>query len=830
MNYFKISVVFFLGISSATFAQETEDREKQMEEVVMVGTRVAPRTSVDTPLPIDAVDASVLQSSGQPTMDRALQYKIPSFNSTSVAVQDATSLMDPFEIRNMGASRTLVLINGKRKNTSALMFIQNTIGKGESGADLSAIPNIAIKKVEILRDGASAQYGSDAIAGVINVILKDKVAFTEVNSSLSLFSSGDGFGQNVSAISGATFDKGGFVTVAAGFMHNDYATRSGKVNTYWEAQTFGATEAEVAAYLAKYPDANNKNVMPKKTAINVMINGAMPVGENSKLYANAAYVMKNVNSYANHRPSYWKKDPYKLLHSDDASYIGFTPTFEGDLSDYNATVGLQTKAGNDWKVDLSSTIGGSNVLYTVGNTYNQDLGKDSPISFKPGGYKFNHFVGNIDINKRFSDFFALGFGTEVRKETFEILAGDEASYAGGGAISFPGMDKRNAGTFSRYNLGGYLDTSFDFSENSLLNATVRFENYSDFGNAMVGKLSFRQKLSGDKLIARASASTGFKAPSLHQLTLSINQATFSNGTVNIEGLFNNSSKEARGFGIPALKPEKSLNFTAGLGSQPTKNISVTVDYYYIRVNDRVLLSSRIPITPALKTLVPNATSASFFINGINTVTQGVDVVLNLKNLMIGSGKFGVNLAGNYNNSKITGESETGKKILAEVKARTGENIVPFNRMEEAINTTSRPAYKAVLGFDYTVGKLAFYLNNTLFGKAKWVNDGIDAGAYAAWNDPNESTMGYLQYKPRVVTDLNINYNLSKMSSLSLNVANIFNVLPKWELVNVSAADAAPNGAVYNAITFNGRYPQSAYDSQHFSIFGTQFTLGYNVKF
>lgn len=825
-----VSVAFFLGLSVCAYGQQdTLSKEKKIEEVVIVGTRVAPRTSVNTPLPIDAIDSQILQSSGQPTMDKALQYRIPSFNSTSAAVQDATSLLDPFEIRNMGSSRTLVLVNGKRKNTSSLLFIQNTIGKGETGADLSAIPNIAIKKVEILRDGASAQYGSDAIAGVINVILKDKVSFSEVNTSLSLFGKGDGFGQNISAISGSTFSNGGFFTLSAGFQNNDYAKRSGNVNAYWEADTFEVSQSVVQSYLDKYPDANNKNVLPKKTSMNILVNTEIPVSENAKLYGNASFVAKKVNSYANHRPPYWKADPDHLLHTDDATYAGFTPTFEGDLTDYGATVGYATKTASDWKVDMSGTFGGNKILYTVRNTYNPDLGANSPISFKPGGYRFNHFVGNIDINKRVSDVFAVAFGSEVRKEEFEIYAGDEASYTGGGAISFPGMRKENAGIFSRYNFGGYVDTSFDFTESSLLNATARYENYSDFGDAFVWKLSFRQKLSGDKLVFRTSASTGFKAPSLHQINLSVNQASFTGGVVQTEGLFSNTSKEARSFGIPNLKAEKSLNFTAGLGLQPNKNFSATLDYYYIRVDDRVLLSSRIPITTNLRPIVPSAVSASFFINGINTATQGLDLVVNWKNIALGAGKLGMNFAGNINHSKIIGESSIAKQIIENVKSKTGETIVPFNRMEEAIATTSRPAYKAVLGFDYSVNKFQFYLNNTLFGTAKWVNDGI-AGAYSAWNVANEGSLGYLEYQPRVVTDLNVNYNINKSNTLTFSISNLFNVLPKWKLVNVSAADAAPNGSVYNAVTFNGRYPQSAYDSQHFSIFGTQFTVGYNVKF
>ncbi len=830
-----IAALFFSALLSYG-QQDTLSKEKKIEEVIMVGTRVAPRTSIDTPLPIDAIDSQIISSSGQPTIDKALQYKIPSFNSTSAAVQDATSLLDPFEIRNMGASRTLVLINGKRKNTSSLMFIQNTIGKGETGADLSAIPNIAIKKVEILRDGASAQYGSDAIAGVMNVILKDKVAFSEIQSSLGLYGKGDGFDQNISAITGATFKNGGFLTIASSLQNNNYAQRSGKVNTKWEAATFGVTEAEVAAYLAKYPDAKNKNVLPKKTSMNILLNTSIPISEYAKIYANAYYVAKKVNSFANHRTPYWKADPNHLLHTDDATYSGFTPTFEGDLADYGATIGLEKRTSGDWKLDVSGTLGGNKILYTVRNTYNESLGADSPINFKPGGYRFNHIVGNLDLSKRFSDFFSFAIGTEVRKEEYEIYAGDESSYINGGAISFPGTDKKNAGIFSRYNLGGYVDTSFDFTESSLLNATARYENYSDFGDAFVWKLSFRQKVLGDKLIFRTSASTGFKAPSLHQLNLGINQSSFSGGTIKIQGLFANGSKEARAFGVPALQPEKSLNITAGFGVQPTKNFSATLDFYNIKVNDRVLLSSNIPIVGKMATITPGVTSASFFINGVDTSTYGFDLVANLKNLSLGAGKFGVNFAGNINKSKIKKETETIKNIKEYIKANTidaqyptGVDIVPFNRIEEAIATTSRPSYKAVLGFDYTLGKIQVYLNNTLFGKSTWANDGLN-GSGAAWNIAGESSLASLEYKPRVVTDLNFVYNLNKNNSINLNVSNLFNVLPKWKLINVSAADAAVDGEVYNTLTFNGRYPQSSYDSQHFSIFGTQFMIGYNVKF
>lgn len=290
-----------------------------------------------------------------------------------------------------------------------MIFIQNTIGKGETGADLSAIPNIAIKKVEILRDGASAQYGSDAIAGVINVILKDNVAFSEINAGLGLFAKGDGFSQNLSAITGTTFKNGGFLTVGMGLINSDYAQRSGNVSAKWDADTFGANLGVVQAYLAKYPDANNKNVLPKKTSANFVLNTSINVGENSKLYGNASYVVKKVNSYANHRTPYWKSDPDSVLHNytpaTEFTWIGFSPTFEGDIKDYGATVGFKTKSASDWNIDLSATFGGNDIKYTVRNTYNSSLGANSPANFKPGGYNFNHIVGNIDISKAISDKF-----------------------------------------------------------------------------------------------------------------------------------------------------------------------------------------------------------------------------------------------------------------------------------------------------------------------------------------------------------------------------------------------------------------------------------------
>ena len=821
---FNISVaVAFLVFGINHLAAQDQDtltpkHEKNIDEILMVGSRTAPRSNTTTLLPIDNIDASIIQSSGQTTVGQVLQYRIPSFNSTSAAVQDATSLLDPFEIRNLGSSRTLILINGKRKNQSSLIFTQNTIGKGETGADLSSIPTIAIKKIEILRDGASAQYGSDAIAGVINILLKDKISFTEVNSGLGLYSKGDGFSQNLSTITGTTFNDGGFFTFSTNIQNNDYAFRNGNVSAYWDAQTFGASQEVVNAYLEKYPDAQNKNAYPKKTSLSFLINSSIPLSEKSNLYGNASFATKKVNSFANHRTPYWVNTT-NVLNSPD----GFTPTFIGDLTDYGSTVGYKTKTDNNWNVDLSATFGGNKILYSVGNTFNAALGVQSPINFKPGGFRFTNIIGNIDISKRFSERVSLAFGSEVRREEYEIYAGDPPSYYQTGAISFPGYSSDNAGIFSRFNIGVYADAAFDISDATAINTTARFENYSDFGNALIWKISARQNIMGKKLILRSSASTGFRAPTLQQINLSTIQNVFTNGVIVAEGLFSNVGKEAKAIKIPKLDAEKSLNFTLGLGIQPNKNLSVTIDGYLINVYDRILLSSRMtdPLTilnPLAQIGISNITAASFFINGVDTRTIGIDLVANYKNIALSSGKLGLNMALNINNSKIVKNSDKLKDLNL---------IAPFNRTEESLTTTSRPGLKAVVGAEYSLEKWNISVNNTLFGTSTFANSGMP-GAELAWDNPNASSQSYLKFDPRITTDITVNYIINEKNTINIGILNAFNVLPKWGIYNLPENKSYDE--IYNAVTFNGRYPQSSYDAQHFSIFGTQFTVGYSMKF
>lgn len=794
------------------------------EVVISVGSRNTQRTSTDTPLPIDIIGARDLVATGQASFDKALMYRVPSFNTVNTPVNDATSLLDPYEIRNMGPSRTLILINGKRKNTSALTYIQTSPGRGETGADISAIPTDAIKRIEILRDGASAQYGSDAIAGVMNIILKDKYDAGSITLNTGVTHKGDGELFGLSINNGANIGAKGFINYTVNLQYQGLANRPGTVDAQGEANDFGAELSTVQSFLSKYPDAGNINGQPENSAAKFLVNGGMPTGGNSEFYYNAAYVYKKVNSFANYRTPYWRTTDEGLLTPAGQPYVGYVPTFEGDLNDYNATVGFRSTSTTNWKTDVSFTTGGNHQLYTVSNSRNRGLGKSSPILFKPGGYSFSHNVGNIDVSKALSDNISFAFGTEFRAETFEIIAGDTASYVQGGADSFPGIGENNAGTSTRYNFGGYVDFGFDITKDFLINATARQERYSDFGDAFVWKLSSRYKLAENKLTLRGSVSTGFRAPSLHQINLQIAQASFVPGQgIQTKGIVNNRSSQAKLLGVPSLKPEKSTNVTLGIGFNPIKDFSLTVDYFNIQLKDRIVLSSEIaavgtPEAAALdKVLTDNGIVAvSFFVNGMNTATQGLDIVANYRNINIGGGKLNVNLAGNV----MLQNERVGDIINPTLIASAKRTIV--DATQEALLLSSRPEFKFILGGDWTVKKVSFNLNNTLFGPTTFRQAGLNEHLKTV-------------FETKLVTDLGVNIRLGSNTDLGLNFQNLFNVLPKWNLVALDSTgeavlkDAAAVKNNINAITFNGRYSNVTYDGSHFSQLGLTFAASLRIR-
>ncbi len=866
----------------------------ELEQVILVGSRALPRSNTTSSLPVDVLPAKELTSTGQITFDKALQYRIPSFNTVQTPVNDATSLLDPYEIRNMGPSRTLILVNGKRKNLSSLLYTQTSPGRGETGSDISAIPTDAIKRVEVLRDGASAQYGSDAIAGVMNIILKDNPTDGSVTLRTGVTSEGDGETFGISLNNGSTIgDDKGFFNYTVDFSKVNLANRPGDVDALGEFGDFGGTRVgerlvDVQSFLARRPDAGNINGSPETVASKFLVNGGFDISENSEIYMNAAYVYKKVNSFANYRTPYWRdiQDfPYLASffpNGPGGTYEGYLPTFEGDLNDYNGTIGFKTKK-NGWNYDLSYTTGGNSQGYSVNNTHNgnsvlspltwndanadglvdpgeviggTDLYREnSPISFNPGGTKFTHNVGNIDISKLISDQVSIGFGAEFRNEVFEIIEGDLASYDGGGSDSFGGNRPENSGKFNRYNFGGYFDISADITEHFLVNGTVRLEDYSDFGEAFVWKISSRYKFLQDKLTLRASVSTGFRAPTLHQIYTQRAQFSFVPGQgIQVGGLINNVSPQARLLNIPQLDAEESTNFTVGIGAKLNQNFNFTIDYYNIQVDDRIVLSTEIGATAAGNTPLDdvlnnnNLSDVSFFVNAIDTRTSGIDVVANYRNIALGTGKLGFSFSGNY-----TFENERdGDVNNPSLVQQAGQSVV--NDTQEALFFTSRPEFKAIIGANYDIGKFGFALNNTVFGPTKFRNQGLQDLEGLIGADPAGSDGGSdlsVEFLTKVVTDLAINYNATDNITIALNVNNILDVLPEREykaltptgesILNGAVTPVALSGGripagtsaekiVDNLITFNQRYSQMSYDGYHFSQLGTMFNLSLNYKF
>lgn len=850
-----------VAVANQSVVNVTLQEGSSLDEVILVGSRTAPRSNSDSPLPVDVLQAKELSSTGQATFDKALQYKIPSFNTVQTPVNDATSLLDPYEIRNMGPSRTLILINGKRKNLSALLYTQTSPGRGETGADISAIPTDAIKRVEILRDGASAQYGSDAIAGVMNIILKDNVTDGSVTLRTGITSEGDGEMLGVSVNNGTTIgDDNGFINYTIDMSKTSLANRPGTVDAAGEFADFYDGDAavpitlgDVEEFLSRKPDAGNINGSPETAASKFLINGGYEVADNTEFYFNAAYVYKQVNSFANYRTPYWRTldtatgFPYlaDFFPGDNPNnaggYDGYVPTFEGLLNDYNATVGLKTTV-NDWNVDLSFTTGGNTQTYTVNDSHNRnevygvsynpttDQFEATPLyqansqqSFDPGGTRFSHNVGNIDINRILSDKVSIGMGAEFRNETFEVIEGELASYDGGGADSFSGNSPENSGKFNRYNFGGYFSLDYDVSDAFLLSGTIRSENYSDFGDAFVYKLSSRLKLS-DKLTARASVSTGFRAPTLHQIYTQKAQYSFVPGQgIQVGGLINNVSTQAKLLGIEDLDAETSNNFTIGLGGKLSNTLSFTIDYYNIAVQDRIVLGSEIgatgDVTNPLDILLSNnnLSDVSYFSNALDTRTSGLDVVISKRDIGLGEGTLDLNLSGNYT---IQNERDGDVKDIALV-ANAGQSVV--NATQEALFFTSRPETKWILGANYEVGKWGLNLNNTYFGKTTFKQQGMSSDLRT-------------EFIPKIVTDLGINYNATDKLTIALNINNLLNVLPEWEFKAENAAgqallaDPSQVKNQSNLITFNQRYSQMTYDGYHFSQLGTMFNLSLNYRF
>jgi len=797
-----VILVSYVGFSTNELSYDGGDlvvtltEGETLDEVLVTGNRSKPRTAIDSAVPIDNIKTSDIQNVGEASIERALTFSIPSFNSQDQAISDATAGFSPADLRGLGPSRTLVLINGKRVNQQAQAYLNRTPGKGEVGINLKSIPLAAVERIEVLRDGASSQYGSDAMSGVMNFILKKDSAFSTISAGTGITSEGDGFQFNMDYNTTLPFGNGGRINLTLAYTDQEKTNRAGSpgLNEVDESTArqneidFAANDPTLGMIVGR-PDLQQKTIFANITH---------PVGENAEFYMTHGYSERWNRSFAYYRFPGWRQDvaDANFLTSAPEDFVGYHPTFEGDIKDFFNVVGIDLDLGNDWMMDLSVTHGKNSIYYTVNRSVNRDYLADngwSPTSFKPGGYAFSNLIQNADLTKSFSDQVSFSAGVEYKTEKFEAFPGDPFSRYGGGSDSFAGISLDQEGEWDRNNVAVYSGVDVDFSDDLLVSAAVRYEDFSDFGSNFSWKMASRYKLS-DKSAVRASYSTGFRAPSLHQKYLSNTQYIIVAGSSEplLQGTLQNGSPEALALGIKDLFAETSQNLTAGITFGNGSNFSGSVDFYSINVDDRILFTSQLQgaegsdLSQTLSDAGLYAVQA--WINAGNTKTTGLDFVLNWRgdNLDLG-------LIGNFNETTL--ESIDTPSELA------GVNI--FTREEAGLITNSRPKSKIILTADYSTDRWDMGVYNTHFGEVTVTapESGGDDQALAA----------------KLITDFRLSYKFTPQLSLNGIVNNAFDVYPDETLASTNTAQAG------------GRFIYSSEVQQHGQL-GRNYSLSLNYKF
>ncbi len=769
-----VLVVSYVGFSTNEVTFDGGDltvvlnEGEALDEVLVTGNRSKPRTAIDSAVPIDNIRTESVLNVGEASIERALTFSIPSFNSQDQAISDATAGFSPADLRGLGPSRTLVLINGKRVNQQAQAYLNRTPGKGEVGINLKSIPLAAVERIEVLRDGASSQYGSDAMAGVMNFILKEDSAFSTLNAGTGITSEGDGFQFNVDYNTTFPFGDGGRINLTVAYTDQEKTNRAGSpgldaVDTSTARQNeidFAANDPTLGMIVGR-PDLQQKTIFANITH---------PVGENAKFYMTHGYSERWNRSFAYYRFPGWRRDVADagFLTPNAEDFVGYHPTFEGDIKDFFNVVGVDLALANGWNLDLSVTHGKNSIFYTVNRSVNRDYLADngwSPTTFKPGGYAFSNIIQNADLTKSFSDQVSFSAGVEYKTEKFEAFPGDPFSRYGGGSDSFAGISLDQEGEWDRNNVAVYSGLDVDLSDNLLISGAVRYEDFSDFGSNVSAKIASRYKLSNQSAV-RASFSTGFRAPSLHQKYLSNTQYIIVAGSDEplLQGTLQNGTEAVRALGIKDLFAETSQNLTAGFTFGNGSNFSGSVDFYSINVDDRILFSSQISGdgNPSVQTLLDQAgvVSVQAWINAGNTKTTGLDFVLNWKSDTIDLG-----LIGNFNETEI--ESIDTPSELA------GVNI--FAREEAGLIINSRPKSKIILTADYDTDRWEMGMYNTHFGEVTVTapESGGEDQALSA----------------KLITDFRLAYKFTPQLSLSGIVNNAFDVYPDVTLASTNTSQA-----------------------------------------
>ncbi len=849
-----------------------------LDEVIIVGSRSEGRTKLNSAVPVDIINVSkLMEATPQTNINQILNYVAPSFSSNTQTISDGTDHIDPASLRGLGPDQVLVLVNGKRRHTSSLVNVNGTFGRGNVGTDLNAIPAAAIERIEILRDGAAAQYGSDAIAGVINLILKDD--YNQFSASVgtgAYFSSEipevdkspDGESVQLNVNYGAAIGtRGGYVNLTGFFDQRDRTNRMKE----WEAGIFSifngrertgnndlykdvfdapitpdeqeeiddgnitedqtrlnrdVTDQELAARGKKRSDFNMNVGQSKLRNAGMFLNAELPVGNNATVYAFGGL------NYRRGQATGFYRLPNQERTVTDIYPNGFLPEINSNINDQSLAFGLRNKIG-EWDVDFSNTFGSNSFGYYITNTNNASLEGASKTSYDAGGFKFIQNTSNVDVSHHYAYVLAglnLAFGAEYRYENYEITAGEEGSYTNyglaswlydsggdsilvqdakgpintvfgpngsarpGGSQVFPGFRPENELSQFRTSIAAYADLEMEITEAFLLGLAGRFENYSDFGSTINGKLAARYKITDDWSV-RAAGSTGFRAPSLHQIYFNSTSTLFVDGIPTETGTFSNDSRPAQLLGIDPLTEETSTSVSLGVtGRIPAANLTLTIDGYIVDIKNRIVLTGSFegdsspdasPEDQEIARLLAeaNAAAANFFANAIDTKTSGIDVVVTHSARFGSSSRLNTSLSGTFARTEL-GTVNTNDILK-------GKEDIYFDRTSRIYLENAVPNTKVNLTFDYSVSKFHFMLRGVYFGEVQEATNTVE----------NAQTFG-----AKVVLDLSAGYELSKKANITIGASNLLDTYPDMNNNDSALSDGR---FLYSRRSqqfgFNGRY-------------------------
>ena len=821
-------------------------------DVVVVGTRGAPRAKTETAVPVDVIKINQV---GLPTarmdLTSILNIAAPSFNYNKQSGADGADHIDLGTLRGLGPDQTLVLINGKRRHQTAFVGLFGSRGRGNSGADLNAFPQSSVDRIEILRDGASAQYGSDAMAGVMNIILKKDVNHWTINTGWAGFydtkynaykTRADNQYYYSKPIDGQTFTLSANNGLSMG-------KSGGFVNFSFDLLTQGKTYRQVAdTNIASNPKALPLNSSRRAfgdgsvTTYGALYNMELPVRDSKTVfYSFGSFNSKASDAFAYTRNLSARPDRFPvdaggtplfvegIMRRSIDGEVYYNPHIGSHINDGSIALGLKGMSARNWNWDISITNGKNDFQYFGDKTFNASLvGNTTQTYFIDGGFRFRQATINLDFSKAFRSVLSgmnIGYGFEYRNEKYNINKGEEGSYIqypnafgqAPGSQGFPGFSPADVIMSTRYNFSGYGDVELNVNPNWLVDAALRLEAYSDFGSVANFKFASRYK-AADNFNIRGSVSTGFRAPSLQQINFSNTITSFSGGQLVQSRISRNADPVTKSAGIPDLKEETSLNASLGFAWKPVSGLTVTLDGYMVKVKDRIVLSglfdkddATLPSSFTSQLAALGVQTAQFFANSVNTTNYGVDVVADYVKKW-GKHRFKALLAGNFQSMKV---DKVNIPLALDDSYRHRKTF--FSDREEAFLLASAPKAKMNLGLEYTCDKLSVGTNITYYGNIKTLGFGWTGLASAIGTngpgdpaisgsftgiDPYVDIDGYsdgihvakeiFNYKGKFTTDVFASYKFCKSFTLFVGADNIFNVHPNFAAVPNARYEAFDN--------------------------------------